>query len=86
MSNADKIQWSESAIRELQGRLTPVEASPTDEIQDVAIAGVEFPWPITVLSQRNVVNPDGTHSVQVVITWEDVPGAVSYEVRLANLA
>lgn len=86
MSNSDKIQWSDSAIRELQGRITPPDLQESAEETDVAIASVDFPWPITVLSQRNVVNPDGTHSVQVVITWEDVPGAVSYEVRLANLA
>jgi hypothetical protein len=85
MTDSDKIQWSESTIRELTGRLTPVEENVVDEA-DVAISAIQFPWPITIVSQTNVTNPDGSHSVRVVISWNDLDGATDYEVRLANLA
>jgi hypothetical protein len=86
MSNSDKIQWSKTTIQELQGRLVIPDAEIIPGDQESVIGAIEFPWPITIVSQKDVVNPDGSHSVQVIVSWTDVINATDYEVRLAKLS
>jgi len=85
MANADKIKWSQSAIEELKQRLGQPELVVEEVIDETSEAEIPFPWPITVEEQNNVVGEDGKYVVNLVISWDDIPGAENYEVRVAPI-
>ena len=44
-----------------------------------------YPWPILIKSTNYVSDSLGNPAADVVITWADVEGAASYEVRISKL-
>jgi len=44
-----------------------------------------YPWPISVKSTEYTNDALGNPAANVTITWTDIPGASSYQVRVTKL-
>lgn len=79
--NADRIIWKENTLEELRrllGEQVPEEVE--DEIFDPE--GLDYPWPITIESVSAGVDQAGQTYAEVVISFDEIPNATSYEVRV----
>ncbi len=53
----------------------------TDYAPEVEPGGLTFPWPINVSSTTSRIAQDGSTVFDIVVSFDDVPGATDYEVR-----
>jgi hypothetical protein len=79
--NADKIIWTDNTLNELRDLLGDFEIEFDEE--DL-LDGLNFPWPITIKSV-GYDSDAGTQSVYAVISFDEVDGAETYEVRFSPL-
>lgn len=57
------------------------ETIDTDYAPTVEPGGLTFPWPISVSSTTSRIAQDGSTVFDIVVSFDDVPGATDYEVR-----
>jgi hypothetical protein len=80
--NADRIIWTDNTLNELRDLLGEIEIE-FDE--DDIIDSLDFPWPITIKSVGHDEDEGGTQTVYAVISFDEVDGAETYEVRFSPL-
>jgi hypothetical protein len=76
------IKFSPATIEELRRALSEPADNEVESETDQSV-DLDFPWPITIVSQGVSTGDDGGQVINVTLGFESVEGAEDYEVRIA---